>query len=256
MANAGTVTLTGTCLSNPSNNTLVFSIINSGNEAGQNLGVSLHILGVNYAPKQYSIGTLRPGATNTISISLASLYQQGSLPAYLLVNYLQDGYTYYAAFPCQANLASTTLSNIKITSSVASIRSNESEITADITNTGNSTINANIALILPPIFSYNRNLTQHVMLGPHATSTTAFKISYSPGNVSAGGSVAAYYVMNGLYYSTLAPLAVSTAHTNTGIMNYWPFLAVIILTLFIALRTYLLRNKRVKIGSRNTIQGK
>ena len=88
LAFAGTVVLTGTCASVVKNNTVNFSIANSGNDSAYGLIVNPYISGANVIGN-YSIARLDPGSTANFAVRLSNITAKGTYVDYFVVDYQQ-----------------------------------------------------------------------------------------------------------------------------------------------------------------------
>lgn len=210
-AYAGTVTLTGTCNQNAGSNTLNFTLSNSGNEAGTNLTVQFTILGPGYGGMEnFSISQIAPSGSASLSVPLGGIgAAPGTLPAYFLVKFHQDTEVYNATFPCLVNIGSSTSSQIYLTTNVIAVQPGLTRINATVANQGNTAVNVNLGLILPPSFTYNHGAASSLTIAPHSSNSTQFNVSYTLTNGNFGGAVAAYYLAAGEYHSTITSIVLS-----------------------------------------------
>jgi len=115
LAFAGTVVLTGTCASVVKNNTVNFSIANSGNDSAYGLIVNPYISGANVIGN-YSIARLDPGSTANFAVRLSNITAKGTYVDYFVVDYQQGSSFFSAMFPCWLEFGVSATSPIYLNS--------------------------------------------------------------------------------------------------------------------------------------------
>ena len=96
--NAGTVSLTGTCSHSLGNNTVLFSLENSGNDSAYNVHVLPSIEGE--GQRTYNLGTLEPKGYLYTYVNITNISAMGTYADYFTVAYQQDTQSFVAVFPC------------------------------------------------------------------------------------------------------------------------------------------------------------
>lgn len=210
-ANAGTVTLTGTCVSNATsymNNTgyVTFSIGNSGNDTASNLQMTPIFPGINFNSSGYpsgSIISLGPGIKATFRFNFAKVPINGSYSGVFSVKYLQGSSSFSAVFPCTVNVAAKTQSNLSITN----IERNGSTINITLVNNENAPIDANLSVFIPSTLNVISNPTR-ITIAPDSDKNFSFNIPQFSGFNSATIGLVADYVQSDEMHSYISSYSI------------------------------------------------
>ena len=252
-AAAGTVTLTGSCVSRVLNgNTVQFGIINSGNDSAYSMLLAPVISGATPTSPIYNISALGPGEQKTINVTLENPLLRGAYVGYFIATYDQGaGSTFTAAFPCILYFYNTTISQILLSTNESLLSNGTVSVKVTATNAGSDAVNANVSIIVPPTLSQVSSPSFEVTLAPYATKTVTFYLtSLSTDQAAYGAAAAASYTAGGLGYAVLSKFVVSFEKTSSGGVGDLLVVAVIavIIVLLALLAFVFLKNRRKASG--------
>ena len=197
---AGTVTLTGTCTKALSQNNIVFSLSNSGNDTAYNIHVIPTIYYAQTNSSYYVSPSIGPNDAFVTNVLLQNITANGTYIDYMTVAYQQGGSVFSALFPCSASFNTQTSSQVLLSKNITYLNGIY-YINVTAFNAGKIGITPNISIILPEGFSYlNQNYNKTYIPGL-SHQNYIFKVKNNVGG-SYSGAVAAQYTDNGLNYGT------------------------------------------------------
>ncbi len=250
ISHAGTVTLTGTCQGAVRNNTLSFSLSNSGNDTAIDFSV-VPVVQDATVSGAYSINSLGPGETYPLQIKLANITAKGTYDDYIKASYTQGGSVFSAVFPCQLVFGMPTRSVLALTAQVSNQSNGDKNISINLYNSGNSSVLANVSLIAPPSFEFAGKNSQMVSIPPFEYGQLSFDVRIPETGTNATYEVAATagYFAGGLHYATLLNIAVSEtgSRANSGDLLLYMSIAAILILLALAFIAALRKRRKKQI---------
>ncbi len=208
--NAGTVTLTGTCLLKGNN--LTFSLINNGNESALNLIIQPNYVGVQGNSSYLLLRYLNPNQPYNITLPL-KIYNKGSFLAYFNVTYEAGTNVYSAVFPCLL-AENNSFGSFVYTLVNESEKNNNYLITVNLTNQGPKPINVSVYLLIPKTFSA-KYVSTNITLYPNKNREVNFSFSGENGYNSFALGIGTYYVLDNKSYATLNILSIAPKNTKS-----------------------------------------
>lgn len=217
IANAGTVTLSGSCQNYLVNNSIVFSLSNSGNDSAYNLLLSPLIFGAKPVNSTYPILQLKPGETVTTYFRLTNFTLNGTYADAVIVSYQMGFSAFTAIFPCMVSIGRATVSpvyeNVNVNNS-----GGVSVVNVALFNGGPNTVNGSLFLFTPPTFSYISSKAYNFTLGPYTSKNFTFKLNIpNTGSASYSSAAVASFAINKLHYASMTTFAINiAAAVSTG----------------------------------------
>ena len=207
---AGTVTLTGTCSAklNP-NNTINFSISNSGTESASNLFIASFPAFSGKQTGYYSANQIAPGQHSMFSINATQGNMTGTFIYYFVATYAQGMQIFTVVFPCTVKNSDTYPSTIGISNlTVDYVNSTSAKIAGSIYSFSQQQVSGNLTVIVPPMFR-NAGEKMQFSVGPYQYSNFTFYIGpQNQQNATYSGAVALEYSQNGINYAALSVMAI------------------------------------------------
>lgn len=248
VANAGTVTLTGTCPSSVVNGSANFMLNNSGNESATNLVITLHFIGNVTSNRSVQVSSIGPSQGINATLPVSGNGSRGTFGSYFLVAYSQDSSVFSAIFPCLIDVGNGTASQVLVQSGVVRDSGNSSTVKVTLVNGGYGTVNASVDLVLPLGIAPLAETDRTVSVSSTSKNSIGFPISYAGGSGSYTGAVVASYQDKGVNYATLSAVAIDTNSKGSGIMPgtilEYAVIAVVVLFLLLIGRSLLSRRRR------------
>ena len=247
---AGTVTLTGTCRSNLSNNQSInFSIANSGTESASSVVLQSYYAFSNKLTGTYSTSQISPGHAALFDINSSVGNNTGSFVYYFLVTYQQGTQIFTVVFPCVVQSHGTHPALIGINNvTVNDINSTTAKVNGSIYSFSSNTINGNITLILPPELERNGSRISGFAVNPYQYHNFTLYANLPSQNNTYSGAVALEYSSNGTTYSSVYIIKIIpySAGQNQlkGYLVQAAIIIVIVIILLLVLRQRILRKKR------------
>ncbi len=253
---AGTVVLTGSCKTLVLNNTLNFSLLNSGNDSAYSVIVDPHISHAQVIGN-YTASLLSPGSTLNFSIKLTNVTAKGTYVDYLIVAYQQGTSFFSVFFPCWLEFGVPATSELFVAATPYYANNSVELVNVTLMNGGEKSVDANVSLLLPPGVRAVGPSHYLLMISPATTSHLQFKIDIkSLSGVSLNGAVYASYYLNNISFATrpdvflIAPMPAK--HYPVGLFILYGAVAVIVIfglfVLFIALRNRKRRQHKPQEG--------
>ncbi|MGC8586597.1 MAG: hypothetical protein ACP5HW_02850 [Candidatus Micrarchaeia archaeon] len=242
LVNAGTVTLSGTCQNYIVNNSIMFSLSNSGNDTAYNLIISPIISGAVTLNSSFSVNALAPGRSFSIKVPLENFGIPGTYAEGFIVSYQQGLSVFSALFPCTVWFGKPTVSPIYET-----IKWNKDGDTAIINvslfdGLGISYV-GNISLMVPPTFSFISNKSYSFNVEPYTYSNFTFKVAFPKGASSYTLAAVASFTSDDLHYTNLVPFVVNTSAKSVVPRSYYILVAgAVIVLIIIILLTFIIRS--------------
>ncbi len=236
IAYGGTVTLTGTCTKAVSQNNMIFSLSNSGNDTAYNIHIIPTIYNTQTNSSYYVSPSIGPNGVFVANILLQNITANGTYVDYMTVAYQQGGSVFSALFPCSASFNTETNSQVLLSKNITYLNGIY-YINVTAFNAGKTGVMANISVLLPEGFSYlNQNYNKTYISGL-AHQSYIFKVKNNVGG-SYSGAIAAQYSNNGLSYGTFLSLVLGQGTTSqkiAGGINFFYIGIVAIILILIAL---------------------
>ncbi|MDE1873936.1 MAG: hypothetical protein KGI04_02340 [Candidatus Micrarchaeota archaeon] len=217
-AAAGTVTLQGTCVAGTANSTnFTFSISNVGNDTAYQLILSPVIFGAQPENATYTVGSLGPGATYNLSVTVGNVIEPGTHGVYFNTVYQQGQTIFTTIFPCLVPLIRQTSSQLILTTNASLQSDGTGVVSTAVHNAGPTAIAANVSIALPPGFTYSGPGSYEVPLAPFANGNVTFHVGF-PAQYSASyvASTFASYSSGSLLYTTFSPFLIATAAASAS----------------------------------------
>ncbi|MEM3781382.1 MAG: CARDB domain-containing protein [Candidatus Micrarchaeaceae archaeon] len=239
---ASTVTLTGSCNGIVRNNTVQFSLANSGNGTALNVIVNPYIADAEVVGN-YSLSDLVPNSSYNFSIRLTNVTAKGSYGDYFIVAYQQGTGFFSALFPCMMYFGNTSAtSQLSVISSFSARNSSFGVVTVNLSNEKATNVTANVMLLVPPMVSVVGQAQRQVFLSAYKQSELRFYVNTTraPG-VSFAGAAVAWYQRGGVNFSTLSVFSgyQYVAKRNTGTIIIIASIVVLALVASLAVRAFL-----------------
>lgn len=208
IANASTVTLTGTCYTNFVNQThnyMSFNLTNSGNGTATDMVIEPIIQGASTTNTTLSIPLVAPGTAYNEKIYLQNFTTPGSYVEQFVASYSQGSSNFITIFPCLVTINHAAPSLV----SIIGFKYKNNNLQVNISNIADYPINAQISLYTSPSFTV-LNSTQNVTLQKYSIINESFAVS-SPKYTDAQFPIAVVvsYTKDNLHYSTLGVYSVS-----------------------------------------------
>ncbi|MGC9157218.1 MAG: CARDB domain-containing protein [Candidatus Micrarchaeia archaeon] len=253
---AGTVVLTGSCKTLVLNNTLNFSLSNSGNDSAYSVIVNPYISGAQVVGN-YSTNLLSPGSTFNFSIKLANVTAKGTYVDYIIVAYQQGTSFFSVFFPCWLEFGVPATSELFVATTPYYVNNSVELVNVTLMNGGEKSVDANVSLLLPPGVHAVGPSHYQLMLSPANTSHLQFKIDIKGlSGVSLTGAVYASYYLNNISFATrpdvflIAPMPAK--HYPISLLILYGAVAIIVIfglfVFFIALRNRKRRQHKPQEG--------
>jgi hypothetical protein len=244
ITHAGTVVLTGTCYNYVTNNTIHFTLSNSGNDSAYNLILSPILTNATPMNSSYSINALNPGYNVSVQVKLKNISMQGTYADVFVLAYQQGFSSFSAIFPCLLSYPKSTTSEIYSTAHISAIKG-EGFVNVSLFNAGRENITGNLSLILPPTLSYISKSNYPFKLSPYNTSNMSFSVKLPQGTASYTGAVVVSYLFGGMHYSNMATFQIGNPASSALIPTYYIIIIVGVVIIAIIL-ILLLRSIRKK----------
>lgn len=253
ITHAGTVVLTGTCSNYVTNNTIYFTLSNSGNDSAYNLILSPLLTNATPMNSSYSINALNPGQNVSVQVKLKNISMQGTYADVFVLAYQQGSSSFSAIFPCLLSYPRSTTSEIYSTAHVSAIKG-EGFINVSLFNAGRENITGNLSLIIPPTLSYISKSSYSFKLSPYNTINMSFSVKLPQGVASYTGAVAVSYLLNGMHYSNMATFQIGNPASSALISTYYIviIIGVVIIAIILILLLRSIRRKGKAVAN-NTI---
>ncbi|MGC8587062.1 MAG: hypothetical protein ACP5K9_02105 [Candidatus Micrarchaeia archaeon] len=254
-ANAGVVTLVGTCVDHPmQNGTILFMLNNTGNDTANNLFLTPHIIGAQLENYTYSIAAITPGGNASLYVPINESNMHGSYILYFDAVYQQGLSIFTAVFPCIISVGQGTVAPVFITTT-GSVSNNVANLKVNVSNYFGEKLRINVSAIIPPSFKYISSRYQIVNVSPYNYSQVNFAVQ-APALAGASytGAIAATYKLNGVEFSTMSVVRIFKAASQYNLLGIatWASIAVAVAIIaLLILRSYLKRRKR-KDGTEET----
>ncbi len=223
LANAGTVTLTGTCNKTSNVNVVNFTLSNSGNDTAESLLLSPMFVSASPANRTYALSALGPSQSHLFTLPLSNVTANGGYTDYFILSYEQGTSAFTAVFLCSLDFGAAPASQLYVTTNVTQGTGSDL-VNVSVFNGGASAIDSNVTLVIPPAFLYLSSVSSSVRIGPYQTAHVAFNLSLpSSGQEFYQGGAVASYTSNGEHYSSLEiftlsdlPQSAQTIATTSG----------------------------------------
>lgn len=213
IASAGTVTLSGGCISsNTLTNTTAFKILNSGNDTAVQMVITPIIQNAESINSIYTISSLGPGSNFTINVTAENITTKGTSGAYLLAAYQQGGSVFTAVFPCLMSFGAKTESQLLLVVNSSTALNGSAKVKVSVYNAGKKALTVNVSLATPTSFSYESARYQQLVAQPSATTSTTFYLTI-PTSVQSSYTVGAIasYIQDNLSYANFAVTVLSSS---------------------------------------------
>ncbi len=246
LSGAYTVTLTGGCpLSTitPSHNYITFNLSNSGDGPAQQVAILPHIIGADTNASALLLAAINASSYNVSRVYLQNVSESGTYVDYFLVSYQQGSNTYVTTYPCMVYINKYSQSTILL--SEATQRGNAVDVS--LLNYGTYPIDANLSLIMSPLYETNGTAYKELTLAPGETVNTSFSIKPILGNSSYAAGVAAQYLHNGTHYAALRTLLLTSQKTRLftfGMLELAIIAAIVVIVALIIASIFVSRKKK------------
>lgn len=254
-----TVTLTGSCnisVLSATSNTINFTLQNSGNSAAGNLQVIPSLDGVNTVNSEFISRDFPPG-NETFSFKLDDFSDiPGAYVGLFNVKYKQAGSVIFSTFPCLYYVRSGSISNISITNinlTKTGVYSGIAKV--HIIDFGHKSINATVY----PFGPLNFNITPksyNITIEPDSIANMTFYINSlqtaSLTNSSFILGFYAYYISNGIHYSTFPTDIVFPESVNQGYIGIGFYIiigVIIVIAILIVISLFIRKSRRGRTKS-------
>ncbi len=243
---AGTVTLTGTCKTFITNNSLSFSLANSGNDSAFDLIVNPYVTGANVVGN-YSWSRLGPGSVANFSILLSNITAKGTYVDYIVVNYQQGNGFFSALFPCWLEFGVPATSQLYLSSAFSHVNASVGLVNVTLMDAGTSSVDANVSLLVPPYVHVIGPAFISLNIAPSKLVHTKFEIDTNNlHGIAFDGVVYASYSRNGINFATqpsIFKFAPVSSGLSIGSLIVYGTIALIVLFAIFILIVHL-RNRR------------
>ncbi len=249
---AGTVTLTGTCVSKlNSNNTINFSISNSGTDSASGLFIQSFPAFSNITTGYYYANQITPEGTAHFAINSSISNSIGTFIYYFIATYQEGTQLFTVVFPCSVKNSETYSSMAGISNvSVKDVNSSTFRVTGSIYSFSQSRISGNIVLIAPPELKRQGSAPVPFSISPYQYSNFTFYGNLQPGNSTYSGAVALEYAYNGINYGSLDIISINPYQPGPDYLKEYAaplaVIAAVIMLLLLVLRQRLIKRKRTK----------
>ncbi len=239
LANAGTVTLSGSCSVYLVNNSITFTLSNLGNDSAYNLIVSPIITGATPINSSYQINSLNPNENYTIHVQLSNFGIPGTYAEEFLVSYQQGLSVFTALFPCQVAIIKPTVSPIYETVR-SSIQSNIAIVNVSLYNVIGKSFSGNVSLLVPPEFSYLSNKSYEFHIGPYNSSNFTFKLKLPTGKASYTLAAVSSFISDNEHYASMSIFSLNGIYSSSLGPTIYILIVVIPITLIILLLVFMI----------------
>ncbi len=221
-ASAVTVSLTGSCplvALSSSSNSIHFNLANTGDGEATNLVVIPSIAGADVSPGSLSVPALGTG-NSSMAFYLSNLSNPGDYVGVFNVKYSQEGYTFFAAFPCLYYIENASVVEVSILNASLKISGKYSDsATVSIFNFGKDRAELSIVPFAPLNFNVTPSM-QNMTLGPGSGGNVTFEISElnTGGQTNSSFAVGFYaqYTNGSVHYSTPPYVIYFTGEQKNG----------------------------------------
>ncbi len=248
-----TVTLTGSCpisVVSAAANTLNFTLQNSGNSAAQNLEILPSLGGVHTMNNEFISSDFTPG-NEVFTFNLDNFSDiPGTYVGLFNVKYKQTGSVIFSTFPCIYYVNSGSISNISITNVSLTKTGTYSGISrVHVINFGRRSVNATVY----PFGPLNFNITPssyNVTIKPGSIANLTFSVKSLPTASLTNSSFVigfyAYYITNGVHYSTFPDdiFFLESVNQNALGIGVYAIIAVIIVIVILIILSLFIRKRR------------
>ncbi len=247
IANAGTVIISGTCQDYVTNNAILFTLSNSGNDSAYNLILSPFLTAAMPENSSYSINALNPGHSISINVNLENISMQGTYADMFVLAYQQGSNSFSAIFPCLISYPKPTVSEV-FSNVEVNITNGIGIINVSLFNAGRENITGNLSLMLPPTLSSISRSNYLFNISPYSTKNMSFSVKMPHGTSSYTAAVAASYTIKGIHYSTMSTFKLSNTPASAAISAYYLIIAgaVVIILFLLFLLFNSIRKKRMQ----------
>lgn len=251
VASSITLSLSAHC-TQPSQSVVEFHILASGTGVADNLSVTPYANGLSFVQQSASVQSMDNGANVTLPFNVSSYAYPGSYVVGFMTQYVQQGITLYASFPCLLSFTEAPSSLVLPGTIVYSGK----KVHASFDNLAPYAINATIFTITPPNI-HVAGTPVHVLMTPYNESNMTFNTTvFLPGgvtNVTYGAALGVQYIANGTSHAVLGAFAIPASGQQPNVAipltDYALYAAIAAIVVLIA-ASLIIRTRR---KSRDTV---
>lgn len=191
----------------------------------------------------YSIASLGPNESDSLSIQLSNVTAKGTYTDYILVAYQQGGTYFTSIFPCRLNFGNSTTSQLYVSTNQTFV-GKSLKVSVSLFNGAPGNVTANLSLIMPPGIILSTTTTESVAVAPYKKVNATFLLTPPAGGQSYSAAAVVDYEKQGLHYSSFSVFTISSAPPQRPYDLTVPVLGAVIVVVIALIIVAVVRSKK------------